>query len=1019
MRKITCSALSILRKLLLVILIICNQQSRAQLNAGQSLLPGYHHAINGEVIPYFSVYRQYAKEALLTRCTDGKKIIEWETDSIPPGLQGEYAYFTWIAAHSSGTSSGQRYFDLYINDQPALTFSTQPKEYPERWRFVSSDSTALEFEFKTRDGANDSHGMAYLRVPLNKYKKGSPLRLKVVGQAQQSNDWYMTFKYVFTEKVEVRALPFLLKNGIEQVLQVTALHFGSPATLQLNLGNALIQEFSLVNGFNRFEVSIPIAEDSTSLAVKAVVNDQVLLNEFIPVKPVRFRELNLIHHSHTDIGYSHLQQEVIQIHNNNIREALRLIAKTKNYPTGSRFIWHIESAWVVENFLSNCSAGEKESFISAVKNHQILISANYANIMTGLCLPGELDWITDYAFQLRKEYGIPIQTAMLTDVPGMSWSVVSSLVKRGVRYFSNGINYIAGMPGGGDRIGEALTAHGDRPFWWLSPSGKDSILMWCAGKGYSSWHGTAQGAVKELGSEKIAAYLRELDEKEYPYEIVQWRYNIVADNGPTDSTISDFVKNWNDQYASPKLVLANATELFQRFEKKYGHSIPSFGGDFTPYWEDGAYSTAKEEADNRLAAQRILQLEKLTGQLHLKADPELLRLAKKFVILFHEHTWGAHNSISEPDIPFVTRQWAYKKSYLDSALYYTRKLEESLLTEIKPNEKIRVINTSAYQRSAYVEMDAPPLFTGNSVKDENGEEFPVQRIGNNRLGFIAGNIPAKGEKTYQLILSIKNQLPALLFPLQINNRFKAGAVQSIRTGNTEWVDAKTPFHQLLQPVYINGTDPSKFDRAQLLRSEWTATGPVVRTLRLTYTMNGVRSLIIDFSQYNGLDYAKASVTIDKLPVRTKESLHFAMPFLVPGAATRIGVGEGVMGPGYYQLAGANKDFYSVQRWINVGNNLKNVTVVSPQAALYEVGSIVNEEKTANGYKKWKTNATSSSLIFLYALNNYWHTNFKADQEGLIRFDIYFRFKDGLFDPKAAEQFGQECQEPPLLIPIRQ
>lgn len=1005
--------------LLLLVVVFCNNAIRAQLNTGQTLLPGYHHAIAGEVIPYFSVYRQYAKEALLTRCTDGKKIIEWETDTIPSSLQGEYAYFTWIAAHSSGTSSGERFFDLYINDQKTLTFSTRAKEYPERWRFVAADSTALEFEFKTRDGANDSHGMAYLRVPLKQYKKENPLRLKVVGQAQQSNDWYMTFKYVFTEKVEVKDMPFVLKNGIEQVLQVTALHFGSPATLQLNLGNALIQEFPVVNGFNRFEVPIPIAEDSTSIAVKAIINNQVLLNEFIPVKPVKFRELNLVHHSHTDIGYSHLQEEVIQIHNHNIREALRLINKTKDYPIGSRFIWHIESAWVVENFLRECSTPEKESFIRAVKNRQILISANYANIMTGLCLPEELDWITDYALHLRKEYSLPIQTAMLTDVPGMSWSVVSSLAKRGIRYFSNGINYIEGMPGGGDRIGQALTAHGDRPFWWLSPSGKDSILMWCAGKGYSSWHGTAQGAVKELGPEKIAAYLRELDEKNYPFDIVQWRYNIVADNGPADSTISDFVKNWNEQYASPKLILANATELFERFETKYGRSIPSYSGDFTPYWEDGAYSTAKEEADNRLAAQRILQLEKLADQYKLKADPELSRLAKKFVVLFHEHTWGAHNSISEPDLPFVTRQWAYKKSYLDSAIYFTKQLEESLLRSFEPNNKIRVINTTGYQRSAYVEMETSPSFTGNMITDESGKEIPVQRIGNNRLGFIATGIPARGEKKYQLKLSKTNQLPALLFPLQINNRNKAGNIESIKTGSIEWVAAQSNFRSMLQPVYINGTNPNKFDTAQLLRSEWTISGPVVRTVRLTYAMKGVRSLTVEFSQYNGLDYAKATVTIDKLPVRTKESLHLSLPFLVPVAATRIGVGDGITGPDFRQLTGANKDYFSVQRWINVGNSNKNVTVVSPQAALYEVGGMVNEERTANGYKKWKTGSASSPLLFLYALNNYWHTNFKADQEGLIQFDIYFRFKAGIFDPKAAEQFGVECLEPPLLILPRQ
>src|SRR5215469_4039606 len=92
----------------------------------QHLINGYANALAGESIPYFSVYPQFAKEALLTRCTDGKKIIEWETDPMPATINGSYAYFTWIAAHSTGTSGGIRHFDLYINDKYVLTFSTSP-----------------------------------------------------------------------------------------------------------------------------------------------------------------------------------------------------------------------------------------------------------------------------------------------------------------------------------------------------------------------------------------------------------------------------------------------------------------------------------------------------------------------------------------------------------------------------------------------------------------------------------------------------------------------------------------------------------------------------------------------------------------------------------------------------------------------------------------------------------------------------------------------------------------------------
>ena len=191
--------------LIICVIFLCVSTSIAQEFSTENLplINGFSKAIQGENIPYFSLYKQYAKEALLTRCTDGKKVIEWETDAIPEGTKGDYAYFTWIAAHSSGTSSGTRNFDLYINDDYVLTFKTHAKEYPPVWSFSGKDGTVMQFEFKVRDGANDSHGMAYLKVPLSKYKKGSPLKLKVVGQNQNSNDWYMTFKYAFKEKARI------------------------------------------------------------------------------------------------------------------------------------------------------------------------------------------------------------------------------------------------------------------------------------------------------------------------------------------------------------------------------------------------------------------------------------------------------------------------------------------------------------------------------------------------------------------------------------------------------------------------------------------------------------------------------------------------------------------------------------------------------------------------------------------------------------------------------------------------
>jgi len=551
------------------------------------------------------------------------------------------------------------------------------------------------FEFKTRDGAGDAHGLTYLRVPVSEYEKGKPLKLKVVGQNQNSEDWYMSFKYSFKEKIEVASLPFILRGGTnnKQPLQLTVLHFGAPGKMTVKISTNIQREFTVQNGFNVFEVPVDTVKSNTTLAIKATIDKIYSVDTAVVMTPVVYREIDLVHHSHTDIGYSHIQEDVIKIHTENIRRALQLIEKTKDYPEESRFKWNIESAWAVENFLHEATDNERQLFFSAVKNKQIAISATYANILTGLCIPEEMNWITEYARGLRDSMGLPINTAMMSDVPGMSWSMVEALAKNGVRYFSNGPNYVEGLPDKGDRMGYTLREQGNKAFWWKSSSGKDSILFWTCGKGYSSWHGTPPGGIAERGAEKIAAYMNELSAAGYPYSIVQWRYNIVADNGPTDSTIPDFVKKWNEKYVSPKLVLANVSDMFERFEKLYGKKIQVLSGDFTPYWEDGAYSTAKEETDTRLLSEKLLLLQSIANQKKIAINQEWLYKAKRNIVMFHEHTWGAWCSISKPDDPFTIHQWEYKKGFADSAAYYVNKIESSVLKNDFNSSELTVINT--------------------------------------------------------------------------------------------------------------------------------------------------------------------------------------------------------------------------------------------------------------------------------------------------------------------------------------
>ena len=132
-------------------------------------------------------------------------------------------------------------------------------------------------------------------------------------------------------------------------------------------------------------------------------------------------------------------------------------------------------------------------------------------------------------------------TAMHSDIPGVSWTSVAALSEAGVRYFSSGPNYMPGLPDGGDRIGSTLKALGDKPFWWVSPSGEERLLFWMAGRGYSWFHGLNTGPHdRSQPRRRAASTCGALAEAGYPWDMVQVRYTIGGDNGPVDPSLPDW-----------------------------------------------------------------------------------------------------------------------------------------------------------------------------------------------------------------------------------------------------------------------------------------------------------------------------------------------------------------------------------------------------------------------------------------------------------------------------------------------
>jgi hypothetical protein len=243
---------------------------------------------------------------------------------------------------------------------------------------------------------------------------------------------------------------------------------------------------------------------------------------------------------------------------------MRWIEKAK--AEGQEVYWHIESLWAVENFMKVASDQEKNLFVFYVKSGNLVLSANYANVLNGLCHPEELKWTLEYAQKLQSITGRDIRNAIITDFPRFTYSALNNYVQNKIPFLSLGPNYVEKNADHGDRVGSVIEQTGDTYFYWHpSKTSQEKVLVWTAGKGYSYFHNIPAGQQFFEWEKRLSAYTQEL--AAYPYDVVQLRYTKNADNGPVDTTLCEFVAAWNLKYSSPQLVLSNVDTLFADFLK--------------------------------------------------------------------------------------------------------------------------------------------------------------------------------------------------------------------------------------------------------------------------------------------------------------------------------------------------------------------------------------------------------------------------------------------------------------------
>jgi hypothetical protein len=997
------------------------------------VLSGYLADVSGAVMAYHSPHPE-AETSLLARARRDVQSVTWLTDSVPATATADTVAFVWIAGLAG--SKGVHAFDFAVGGRHAFTFSSVRDSTARDWTVRAADGSRLSFRTTLVDQFQDVFGYMTLAVPRTALTAGAPLTLSVTGQDAESSDWYMTFRHRLAAHPRVAQDPVLVKAGDSAEAQVRIIldNLAGARGVRVEVAGHAPLDTTLQFGANVVRaLAGPVAPDGRRTAdgtsdapsarsgaaasatagarnVRVVVrlDGAPALDTLLLLRPVPQRDVYLLSYSHNDIGYSDLQPRVERKQWQNLEDAMRLIERTRGNPPEARYRWNVEMLWPVESWLAQAPDSLRERFLADVREGSIGLNAFLGGVLSGLATAPEMTHFFEYARRLRDSLGLPITTALISDIPGQSWGIVTALAQSRLRWF-------AIAPNNGDRIGYVLQDWGDRPFYWVSQSRQDTVLTWVAGASYSLFH---EARIRLFGEKRLFSLVRRLEEASYPYVPVQLPYTVDGDNGPTDPELPAYVMEWNRRYASPRLLIATHAQLFRDLEARYAGALPVVSGDFTGYWEDGAASTARETALARAASSRLVQADALCAMLASGACAGDLYDAWRDVVLWDEHTWGAAASIDTPDAPDVVSQWRYKQAFALGADSLSR-----LMLARAPASRGRVVagafdvfNTSSWPRTDLVVVPPDLSRGGDRVVGADGRAVPSQRLMTGELAVLVKGLPPFAARRYRIRpgraaaggdarasgVVVENGR------LAVRVDSATGAIASVRLKprGAELVDAaRRP--GLAAYLYVAGRDSSRAAGPTRVTVRVGESGPLVASLRVEADAPGARAVTREVRVVSGQDRVDVTAVVDKLPVRTPEGVHLAFPFAVPSGQIRFDVASSVVRPDSDQLQGAAKNFVEAQSWVDVSNDSVGVTVTTPDAPLVEIGGI-------NAESPWMRALPRSQTFYAYLMNNYWHTNYKAEQDGPVDFRFGIR-PHGAFSAGDAARAGVEAREPLFVV----
>ncbi|MGC8625541.1 MAG: polysaccharide lyase family protein [Phycisphaerae bacterium] len=814
----------------------------------------------------------------------------------------------------------------------------------------------------------------------------------------------------------------LARSRSGHAVQALRLHlfFGkSDRSLQVRIGNSAPITIHGAAGIHSLRVTVPPAQRTGAPVIEMIVDGNIVSSLAAVRQPVPHRTIYVLPHSHVDIGYLFYQPVAIHAHHVYIKNALKLIKQTAPLVAASRFKWNIESMIEVDGYLRGFEKGSPTvmaNFVDAVRAGEVGLDGTYCNELTGLCRPQELISWLHYGHELRVRYGLKINSAMLCDVPGVTWGAVPVLADAGIKYFLWGPNRIT-------HVGFENNFNG-RAFNWLSPSRVQKIMVWQnANSNYCSpWFTVAD--VRPWLHWFTAA------NPDFPYQVMYVMEG--CDSAPPPNYAVPLLNLWNKTHVWPRLVFSTVDQALRKFVAKYGQTIPSFRGDYNGYWEDGAASTPRVNALDRSATEKIAQSQMLWNLLDAAQYPhKVFNNAWQDALMYDEHTWGAPDSWAHPRSKFVTEQWAWKKRYATRAMFQARWLKAQAvrkITDCQPTSTIAVFNTCSWPRTGLVTISAKETGAGDLVRNESGQPVPSQRLANGALVFMAKDIPAMASRTFTISAGTAVPPARAVSVNASGTKFTTGSMAvaiSPATGAVvQWsVAGLSPnfVHShnkvcrgLNDYLYVLGPSNKKVQYSGTPNITVINRGPLVASVRIVSSAPGCKILTRTIEVVAGehrINFTDSLNMVSAYP--QEEAVHIGFGLNVPGETIRFDTPWAVVNPRKDLIPNSNNNIFPVCRWVDESGKNLGITLATPDVPMLEIGRITAPRMNTT---HWLAHPAHGGALYSQVYNNYWQTNYKAWEKGPMQFR-YSLWAHQAYHQVAAEHFGIDAGQPLIAVSV--